>query len=355
MLENTGAPAYELIVVDNGSADGSRSYLLTLERRFSHVHVRLCDANLGFPAAANLGLAQARGELLVLLNNDTLVAPGWLAALADHASAPDVALVGPVTNRIGNEAEVPVGYATYGEFLAEAGERAERYRAEAVELTMPAMFCVAMRREVHERPGPLDAEYGLGTLEDDDYAERAVRAGYRCVCAQDVLVHHFGEGSFGRLYADGRHSALIEGNRRRFEEKWGRPWEPYARRRDTAYEALRVRVRELVATHVPAQTAVIVASRGDEDLLRFPAHHGWHFPQEPGGVYAGHYPACDADAIGQLEALRERGGEFFLLPATSLWWLDRYPQLHEHLDRRYREVVRDEACVVYALGAVERL
>ncbi len=348
VLANTAAPGFELIVVDNGSRDGSRACLRTLARRFPHVELILNDANAGFAAACNQGLARARGALLVLLNNDAIVAPGWLERLAAHAADPQVGLVGPVTNRIGNEAEVPVGYETYGGFVAEAARRAEAHAGERFELPMPAMFCLALRRDVHERLGPLDEGFGLGTLEDDDYAERARRAGYRLVCAEDVLVHHFGEGSLGELFADGSHGELLAANRARFEQKWGAPWRPYDRRHGPDYERVRERVRQVVAA-LPPRGAVIVASRGDEELLRFPAHDGWHFPQTPDGVYAGCYPTDGAAAVAELERLRERGGRWFLLPKTSLWWLEHYRELRAHLSAHYREVAREEACVMFSL------
>ena len=161
-------------------------------------------------------------------------------------------------------------------------------------------------------------------------------------------MHHFGEGSMGELFADGSHGELLAANRARFERKWGMPWQPYGRRCAGDYEQVRARVREVVAD-LPPQTAVIVASRGDEEILRFPDHAGWHFPQTTEGVFAGHYPADGAEAVAELERLRARGGRYFLLPKTSLWWLDHYRELSAHLSRRYREVVREEACIMFAL------
>jgi GT2 family glycosyltransferase len=350
ILANTASPACELIVVDNGSQDGSRAYLQTIARRFANVRVHFEDANRGFPAACNIGLSLARTPLLVLLNNDTIVAPGWLGRLAAHAADEEIALVGAVTNRIGNEAEVAVSYESYGDFLEEARERADRLRGESFDIRMPAMFCVAFRRDVYERLGPLDEGFGMGLLEDDDYAERARRAGYRSVCAEDVLVHHFGEGSLGRLFGDGTHGTLLAGNRRRFEEKWDTTWEPYGRRHDEDYDRVRRRVREIVSSRLPANTAVLVATRGDEELVRLPNHRGWHFPQTPDGVYAGHYPVDSKAAINELEQLRSKGADYFLVPKPSMWWLEHYGELEAHLEQRYEAVVRDDACVVFELN-----
>jgi len=68
------------------------------------------------------------------------------------------------------------------------------------------------------------------------------------------------------------------------------------------------------------------------------------------GEYAGHYPAGSEEAIAQLEALRAKGGEFLLFPATSLWWLEHYEGFGEHLESNYRLVYdREETCLIFSL------
>ena len=133
------------------------------------------DQNLGFPAGVNRGIGEARAQVLALANNDVVVTPGWLSRLARCLADPDIGLAGAVTNRIGNEAEIEASYRTYGELLAFAEERARLNAGVVRDLGTATMFCLAMRREVWERLGPLDEEFGLGTLEDDDYSAR-VRA-----------------------------------------------------------------------------------------------------------------------------------------------------------------------------------
>ena len=343
----------ELIVVDNGSDDGSLEYLLELAERDQRVRVVANRRNLGFPAACNQGLAIARGDALVLLNSDTLVAPGWLGRLLAHLDGDRRSLVGPVTNRIGNEAEVPVDYETWGGFLRAARRRAEGFAGRAFEIPTLTMFCLAMPREVYETLGPLDAVFGLGTLEDDDYSLRARRAGLRLRCAEDVLVHHFGEASFGKLFADGEYGRVIAENRARFERKWGEPWQPYGRREDPAYEALVEDFRRRVAAAVPAGSRVLVVSKGDGRLLELEGLDGRHFPQTSEGEWAGHHPADSDEAIGQLVALREQGAEYLAFPRTSCWWLDHYQRLTSYLEAVHEAIVRDEACVVYPLAASE--
>ena len=77
-------PTWELIVIDNGSTDGTAIYLEGA-RDMAAVPVTVVSnaTNLGFPAAINQGLQLARGEYLVLLNNDVVVTDGWL----DHLIA----------------------------------------------------------------------------------------------------------------------------------------------------------------------------------------------------------------------------------------------------------------------------
>ena len=350
VLERSGPPGYELVVVDNASEDGTRSYLLTLARRASNVRVLLNEVNLGFPHACNQGFEAARGDTLVLLNNDTIVATGWLRRLQAHLADPTVGLVGPVTNRIGNEAEVAVAYRTLEGFAAEAASRAREYDGQSFDIRMPAMFCVALRRDTWARLGAVDERFGLGTLEDDDYALRSTSAGYRNICAEDVLVHHFGEASFGELFASGAYSQLLDANRNRFEEKWGIGWEPYERRGNDDYRTLTERIRRTVQTRLPEGAGVGIVSRGDDELVQLEGRRGLHFPQRVDGVYAGYYPADSREAIAQLEELREKGGDYLVLPSTGFWWLDYYDGLRDHLESRYARVFSDEACVVFALA-----
>jgi GT2 family glycosyltransferase len=85
----------EIIVVDNGSSDGSVEHVRT---QWPQVCVVEADRNLGFAEGNNLGIAQARGHHIVLLNNDTRARPGWLAALVSAADADDS--IGAVTSKL---------------------------------------------------------------------------------------------------------------------------------------------------------------------------------------------------------------------------------------------------------------
>jgi GT2 family glycosyltransferase len=334
---------FELIVVDNASGDGTQTYLTKLAEADSRVRVLFNGENMGFAPACNQGLGLARGEHLVLLNNDTMVPPGWLAPLLAHLREETVGLVGPVTNRIGNEAEIETDYRTWGGFLEAASRRAGEHAGEWLAMRTPAMFCLAMRSQTQRRLGALDERYEVGLLEDDDYADRAREAGYELRCAEDVLVHHFGEASFGNLVADGEYGRILRSNQRRYAEKWGRPWEPYGRRPNPRYEREAKMLREAVEEAIPGGEGVLVISRGDDTLLELNGHRAGHFPQAGDGAWTGHHPADSEEAIGHLEQLRAGGASYLVVPTTYRWWLDHYDGLREHLESRYRLVVASEA------------
>ena len=353
LLANSADCDFELIVVDNGSGDGTAAYLAKLADRDARVRVLLNGRNLGFAPACNQGLILAGGENLVLLNNDTMVAPGWLSGLLRHLQNPGVGLVGPVTNRIGNEAEIEAGYLTWGEFLDFARRRAAEHDGEWLELRSPAMFCLAMRRQTYLDLGPLDERYEVGMLEDDDYSERARAAGYQLRCVESVVVHHFGEASFGKLVPGGEYARILRANQRRYAEKWGRNWEPYERRPNRRYEGEAEDLREAVKAAVPAGATVLVVSRGDERLLQLNGRRALHFPQAEGGAWAGHHPADSEEAIGHLESLRDGGAEYLVVPPTYSWWLTYYQGLREHLDSHYRPLIHDgRAGAIYHLEEV---
>jgi GT2 family glycosyltransferase len=353
VLDDPQSRALEIVVVDNGSSDGTSEYLDALVAHAPCVRLIRNATNLGFPAAVNQGLAAARGNILVLLNNDVVVPDGWIDPLAAALEDDDVGLAGPTTNRIGTEAEIETTYRTLGEMRAFARERASAESGVVREQQMAAMFCVALRRSTLQRIGPLDEGFGLGLVEDDDYSARVRAADLRVVCADDAFVHHFGEASFGALVPSGDRDQLLDENRRRFERKHGEQWQPYERRCGERYAQITERIRRLVDRVLPKDATVIVVSRGDDRLLDLAGRRAWHFPQVADGVYAGHHPGDSAEAIAQLEELRSRGGEYVLFPATGLWWLDHYSELADYLERSASPVAHgDGTCVIYELAGV---
>jgi hypothetical protein len=121
------------------------------------------------------------------------------------------------------------------------------------------------------------------------------------------------------------------------------------------YAELVARIQQAVAEAVPPGSSLLVVSKGDAGLLEMPGLRASHFPQDGAGGYAGHHPRDGAAARAQLEALRRRGAEYFVLPATAHWWLDFYSDLAGHLASEC-ELVADvaDACTVWRLPGLEQ-
>jgi hypothetical protein len=123
-----------------------------------------------------------------------------------------------------------------------------------------------------------------------------------------------------------------------------------ANKEQRAYRELVRRVREEVRRTLPAGATVAVVSKGDDQLLSLYGRTAWHFPRGADGAYAGYHPPSSLAAIVQLEALRSEGADFLLVPSTSLWWLDHYVGLRDHLARHYRLLTRrEDTAAIYAL------
>lgn len=213
---------YELVLVDNGSTDGTPEYFKALAAADARVSVVLNADNRGFPAGCNQGLAAARGAQVLLLNNDTVVTTGWLTRLlrALH-SAPAVGLAGPCSNRVSGEQRVPVTYSEGDLFGLDgfAWDRGTRHDGVTEDTDRLVGFCLLIKRAVIDAVGTLDEGFGVGNFEDDDYCRRAAGAGFRAVVARDAFVHHVGGATFAATGVD--YDALLRTNAERFRAKWG--------------------------------------------------------------------------------------------------------------------------------------
>lgn len=232
LLEQETWPRLEVLVVDNASPDGTPEYLRSLSD--PRVRVFLQEQNRGFPAANNIGILEARGEILLLLNNDTVVPPGMIGRLVRPLLRDRrLGLVCATTNFCGNEARVEPDYEDLADLPAFAAARAAGNAGRLLDLEVAAMYCVAARREVVAEIGFLDEAFGIGMFEDDDYSLRARQAGYRVVCAEDAYVHHVGQGSFATLSVQ-EYESLWSRNQSHYERKWGRKWKPHTMRAGVA-------------------------------------------------------------------------------------------------------------------------
>lgn len=212
-------------MVDNASSDGTKDYLEELGDG-QKIKAIINDNNLGFAKANNIGIRNAGGEYIILLNNDTVVTRGWVSGVIRHLKDPLVGMVGPVTNNIGNEARINVEYTDIDHMDSFAEKYTGAHFGESFEIKNLAMFCGAFKKDIVEDVGLLDEQFEVGMFEDDDYALRIKNAGYKLLCAEDVFIHHFGNVSFNKLEEQKR-VIIFEKNREKYEKKWGVEWEAH--------------------------------------------------------------------------------------------------------------------------------
>jgi len=227
--------ALEVIVVDNASADETPLRLKAwVDQDPANRKIVLNNDNRGFGPAVNQGLAMAQGDYLVILNNDIIAGPGWLRGMRRHLEVdPKLGILCPVTNNIGNEAQV----ALHGTTPAEVFESARHYNlgraGKLLPLTIAAFFCVMLPRRVYTSLGGLDEQFVPGFFEDDDYCLRVKALGLTIGCAEDVFVYHELSASFDKLSVTKR-QAVFERNKALFEQKWG-AWKPHVYRAESLH------------------------------------------------------------------------------------------------------------------------
>ena len=219
IFEHTHLP-YELIVVDNGSSDGTVEYLEELSGKHQHMRFVPSPLNLGFGAGNNLGMAVARGEYVVLLNNDLVLTDGWLERMIVHAKKDErIGVVGPRSHYVSGPQRIPdIKYGDMPQMHREASRIAREHEAEGFEYPRVVGFCMLVKRAVIDQIGGFDEAYGLGNFEDDDFCWRANTAGFRCFVASDVYVHHFGSRTFAGEGID--HKSCMDTAWEWFKEKW---------------------------------------------------------------------------------------------------------------------------------------
>ncbi len=214
--------AHEVIVVDNGCRDGTADWCAD-----HGAHVVRSPRNLGFAGGVNVGMAHARGDLVVVLNNDALATPGWLAGLRGAvAREPGVGIAGPRSNRVSDDqiiVDVPYAEAPSPELDAFAASRALAHAGSGREAARISGLCMAIARPVIDAVGGFDTRFAVGNLEDDDYTLRARLAGFRLWIADDSYVHHFGHKTFDVVDED--YDALMRENGLRYVAKWDLPYD----------------------------------------------------------------------------------------------------------------------------------
>lgn len=209
---------YEIVLVDNGSSPAYGVFITDLGTIIRN------ETNLGFPVAINQGIRAAKGDVIVLLNNDVIVTPGALNRLADLLS--DFSITAPVANYcagLQQEAVLPT-YQNEQELFDVARKWSEENAGRTREVNFVIGFCMAFKRSLFDEIGPFDETHWPCCGEEIDWCFRARITGHKIAVACDVYVHHIGSQTFKVMEADGQveYGHVCRRNDIYLEKKWGK-------------------------------------------------------------------------------------------------------------------------------------
>jgi GT2 family glycosyltransferase/predicted RNA methylase len=213
---NTGIDDYEVIVLDNGSAEPGVEEAV---RPYDKVRLIKEPVNHGFSRGNNIAARHARGEYLVILNNDTVPAPGWLRPLIE-ALRGDVGIVG---GRLVDHDGRTLFAGTY--FNPAINAYATAFRnyppgaaGEPRECEAYIACGIAMRRDLFESVGGFDENYFQG-YEDIDLCLRVRERGLRVMYCPESVIEHAEHASMNKMQRGDRRRSK-ENNREYFERRW---------------------------------------------------------------------------------------------------------------------------------------
>lgn len=214
LFAHTADPAHEIVVVDNGSTDGSREYFQSLGDKIRLVSN---EGRRTFAQSCNQGAREARGQYLVFLNNDTRVTENWLAPmLACFQHDPQIGLVANKQLFPGDGTVSHVGgaFTPFGspEHLYQYFDPNLPFLNCDRELQWVTACCIAIQNSLFHEVGGFDEGF-QNSFEDVDLCFKVRSKGLKnFYCARSVI-YHYGQATVGR----GDHE---DSNRKRFFQRW---------------------------------------------------------------------------------------------------------------------------------------
>ncbi|MFG1203560.1 glycosyltransferase family 2 protein [Xanthobacter aminoxidans] len=228
LIARTAYRAFEIIIVDNGSVEPATFALFEeIKALWPATVVVRDDGDFNFPRICNLGVDAARGEMILLLNNDVeVVEEGWLGEMVALASLPGAGVVGAkllFPDRTIQHAGVIAGLFRYADHwfahsAADAPGYEDRLRVRQ-NLSAVTAACLLIRRDVWNAIGPLDAVRFAEDCNDIDLCLRARRAGYDVVWTPFATLLHYESASRGKKRSR-EHRARLKAQRARMEAIW---------------------------------------------------------------------------------------------------------------------------------------
>jgi GT2 family glycosyltransferase len=204
---------FEVIVIDNGSTDGSVEYI---KDNFPQTIIIGNDDNLGFAMANNQGIEIAKGKYIATLNNDTVADKDWLkhiVAVAESSATP-VGMWAPKILSLKQSEQIDSvgGLLIYCDGIAKGRGRLEKdtgqYNNER-DILFPSACCALYRKKMLDEVGYFDEDF-FAYCEDTDLGLRARLSGWRALSVPEAIIYHYYSGTGGE-YSDMK-AFLVERN-----------------------------------------------------------------------------------------------------------------------------------------------
>jgi len=216
ILKNTTGE-YELILINNGSTDGTKGYFQLIKSRKENVIIINYDNNEIVEDIGNEAVKSAKGEYIVGATNDIIVPKNWLTNMMDCINlSENIGMVGVRSNCIGSYKQrlFPGLYESLEEYYKVAGEYEDKKNNDFEIDKIVGMFCLFRRKCFLEVGGlnidlPTNGKDGGYGFSDDDLCNKFIKAGYKLMIANDVFIHHFGSVTAKSLYKNMEESQKI--------------------------------------------------------------------------------------------------------------------------------------------------
>jgi GT2 family glycosyltransferase/predicted SAM-dependent methyltransferase len=190
---------------------------------FNDINLIRNDENKGFPVAVNQGIREAKGEIIIVLNNDIIVTPQWSEKLISYLG--EYSISGPLTNYCAGMQMVTIdSYENKDELNNAAQEWSEDNNEETIDVNWVIGFCMVFKKSLFDEIGPFDETLWPCCGEEIDFCLRAKKAGHKIGIAQDVYIHHEGSVTFKDMDNSKQlnYMEICERNDKHLMDKWGK-------------------------------------------------------------------------------------------------------------------------------------
>lgn len=218
VLEYTEGIDYELLLIDNGSEDGTLEYFQSVP--YPRKRIIRITRNLGSQYALNLAMRSFSGRYFVQITNDVVVTKNWLSNLLRcMESDPQIGMVTPGSSNISNLQEIPLVFSSYEEMQKKAAAYNQSDPRKWEQRLRLMTVILVIKRELIEQMGMIDRGF-YHDFGDDDFSVRVRRAGYKLMLCMDTFVHHDHDFRHGEDKDMQKFQISLEKGRKNFTDKY---------------------------------------------------------------------------------------------------------------------------------------